>query len=183
MLRLGNLCGDFRRGMPLDALPAALQRGAGQHLALDQFTDRHPVHRRSRASLSQRFARWSGVLIDVFYDHFLASDWARWGDGRPLAVFTGELYQLLEEHRHLLPPQLRDAAPRMAAQDWLGAYASVEGIDLVLSRMSRRIRRTNPFDRGGEQLRRHYQELRTDFAEFFADALQFAASWGDPPDE
>ncbi|MEC7583514.1 MAG: ACP phosphodiesterase [Planctomycetota bacterium] len=182
MLRLGNLCGDFRRGMPLDALPAVLQRGAAQHLALDEFTDRHVIHRRSRARLAERFARWSGVLVDVFYDHFLASDWPRWGDGRPLPTFTGECYQLLEEHRALLPPQLQDAAPRMAAQDWLGAYASLEGIDRVLGRMSQRIRRANPVDQGGQQLRQHYDDLRTDFAEFFADALEFAASWGDSAD-
>ena len=182
MLRLGNLIGDFRRGMPLDALPATLRRGATQHLALDQFTDQHVSHRRSRARLTQPFARWSGVLVDVFYDHFLAIDWQRWGDGRPLATFTEELYQLLEEHRQLLPPQLRDAAPRMASQDWLGTYASLEGIDRVLSRMGQRIRRTNPVDRGGEQLRQHYDDLRADFEEFFPDALRFAASWDDSAD-
>lgn len=181
LLRLGNLLGDFRRGLDTQ-LCAPLRHGIAQHLELDRFTDAHAAFRRSRARLAPPFARLSGVLVDVFYDHFLARGWSRWGDGRPLRAFADEVYRDLREHRALLTPQLRAASPHMAAQDWLGSYASLAGVDAVLARMAARMRRPSPLHRGGGQLRAHYGALAADFETFFPAALLRAgALHGEPP--
>jgi acyl carrier protein phosphodiesterase len=175
--RLGNLLGDFVRGVDVAALPAPVRSGIEQHRAVDRFTDAHPRFRRSRARLPAALRRFSGVLADVFYDHFLARDWRRYGDGRPLGAFTADAYALLAAHAPLLPPRLRDAAPHMAREDWLGSYASIEGIELVLARMAARLRRPSPLGEGAAALRRHQDELGRDFAAFFPDLLAFAAAW------
>jgi acyl carrier protein phosphodiesterase len=175
-VRLGALLGDFARADEVERLPPRVRDGVLQHRALDRFTDAHPVFRRSRARIAAPLRRFAGVLIDVFYDHFLARDWQRFGDGRPLRAFTAAQYALLAEHRALLPAVLRDVAPAMQSEDWLASYAELAGIDLVLLRMSRRLRRDNPLASGGAELRAHYAELEGDFAAFFAEAERFAAA-------
>src|SRR6187549_190225 len=84
LLRLGNLSGDFVRGIDVTLLRPELQLGITQHRRIDAFVDAHPLVRRSRERLDAPFRRFAGVLVDVYYDHFLARDWAALGDGRPL---------------------------------------------------------------------------------------------------
>lgn len=176
LLRLGNLLGDFVRGVDVSALPLLVQEGIAQHRAIDRFTDSHPVFRQSRARLGAPLHRVSGVLVDVFYDHFLARHWQRWGDGRTLAEFTADVYRLLAGQRELLSPQLRAALPHMVAQDWLGSYGDLRSVDEALLRMAGRLRHRTPLAEGGAVLRAHYEALHGDFAVFFPEAMVHAQS-------
>jgi acyl carrier protein phosphodiesterase len=180
LLRLGNLLGDFVRGVDVSSLPPAVREGIAQHRAIDRFTDQHPRFCHSRARLGAPFARVSGVLVDVFYDHFLAREWQRWGDGRTLAQFTGDVYHLLAEQRELLSPQLRAALPHMVAQDWLGSYGDLDAVDLVLGRMARRLRHSTTLGEGGTALRANYDGLQGDFAAFFPEAIAHARTVWSP---
>jgi acyl carrier protein phosphodiesterase len=176
LLRLGHLCGDFARGADLGALPAAVRLGIDQHRLLDRFTDAHPAFQRSRERLGAPWRRFAGVLVDVFYDHFLARDWRRHGDGQPLRAFVDQGYALLVEHAPILPPRLAAALPHMLRDDWLGGYATLGGIDATLARMASRGARLAPLTRGGELLRQHRGALARDFARFFPELLAFAAA-------
>ncbi|MGE3171095.1 MAG: ACP phosphodiesterase [Planctomycetota bacterium] len=172
--RVGNLLGDFAAGLDLDALPDPVRRGVEQHRAVDRFTDAHPVFRRSRARVAPPLARWSGVLVDVFYDHFLARDWHLHGDGRPLDAFTQEVYAQLLQHRPLLPERLRAALPRMIDNDWLAISRTRDGVRLVLERLRRRLRRDAPLDDGVDDLTRHYDAFAADFEAFAPELRTFA---------
>lgn len=174
LLRLGNLAGDFVRGADLAALPAPLRQGIEQHRAIDRFTDAHPVFRRSRERIAPPLRRFGGVLVDVFYDHFLARRWDRFGTGAPLRAFADEVYGDLLAHERHLPPRLRGAAPHLRSQDWLGAYATIDGIAVTLARMSRRLRRENALGDGVRALREGYEELAGDFESFFPELLAHA---------
>ena len=180
LLRLGNLCGDFVRGVDLGSLHPELQRGIAQHRAIDAFADAHRLVRRSRERLDAGFGRFSGVLIDVFYDHFLARDWQLHGDGGTLVEFAEVVHSLLETHAALLPWRLQQAAPWMRRQAWLVSYAGVDGIDAVLQRMANRVQRTTPLGQGAGQLRAHYDELGRDFAAFWPELTAFAATLHEP---
>lgn len=172
LVRIGNLLGDFMQGVELAALPAPLRVGVEQHRALDRFTDAHPAFRRSRGRVPPRLRRFAGVLVDVFYDHFLARDWHRWGDGRPLPEFTAEVYRDLRQHAGLLPERLARAAPRMAQHDWLGSYGDLALVDVTLARMAGRLRRASPLAEGGAVLRANHAALADDFAAFFPAVLE-----------
>lgn len=175
LLRLGNLCGDFVRGVDLSTLPADLQRGIHQHRAIDRFVDGHPLVRRARGRLPAPFRRLSGVLVDVFFDHFLARDWAIHGDGSTLREFADGSYELLQRHVAVLPPRLSRAVPAMRREDWLASYAELAGIDAILQRMARRLSRPTGLELGGELLRADYTALGLDFAEFWPVLVAAAA--------
>ena len=175
LLRLGNLCGDFVRGVDLATLHPRLRQGVLQHRAIDRFVDAHPVVRASRARLEAPFTRFAGVLVDVFYDHFLACDWARLGSGGTLADYADAVHRDLERYASLLPDRLARAVPPMRTQHWFERYAEPDGIADILARMATRLGRETVLGRGHEQLRAHRDALGADFAVLWPELLAAAA--------
>ena len=73
-LLAGNMMADFVRGKQSQVFSPAVQQGIRLHRAIDAFTDQHPETRRASAYLREACGRYSGVFMDVIYDHFLARD-------------------------------------------------------------------------------------------------------------
>jgi acyl carrier protein phosphodiesterase len=176
LLRLGNLAGDFVAGVELATLPAELQRGIALHRAIDRFVDAHPVVVAAKARLVPPHRRFAGVLLDVWFDHFLARDWAQHGDGRPLPLFLADVHQDLRTHHALLPAPLQRVAPRFCAAGWLAGYASVDGIARVLGLMARRMSRPTPLADGAELLRADYTAVERDFKALWPELVAFSAA-------
>lgn len=168
--RLGNLLADLVRRRERDTMSAMFMRGVRQHQSIDAFTDTHPVVRRSCSRLGGTYSHATGILIDVFYDHFLAVDWEQYCD-HSLDEFTGRLYGDVRAHRIDLPAEARDALERIMADDLLGSYRGIDGIESALrklsARLTARVGRDFALDASVKELRENYGELRGDFAEFF----------------
>lgn len=171
---LGNLLGDFLRGLDKHALPPGVRRGIALHHEVDRFTDTHPVVVRARGRLDPRYGHLRRVLLDVFFDHFLARHWSRFRPDVALPEFTRRVYGVLRAHVELLPERLARMRPRMEAEDWLASYGDLERVDGALSGMARRLRRPRPFAEAGAELRARYAELEADFLEFYPRLAAFA---------
>lgn len=168
-----NLMGDFVRGRLGERFPPRVTAGIRLHRAVDAYTDRHPVHRHSRERLEPPFRRFAPILVDIYYDHFLARHFQRFHE-KPLEHFATGVYDALEQHRDLLPERLRRITPVWRRRDLLTAYADPAVIDEVLESLSGRLSRDNPVHRGGGPLREHYEGFEVDFLAFFPDLLAFA---------
>lgn len=174
--RLGGVIGDFVKG-PLPAgLPAEVAAGVALHRAIDTYADRHPAFQRSRARVSPERRRVAGIMIDMFYDHFLTVHWARF-HAEPLPQFTAGVYALMGEHQNLLPPRLITLYPYMRDDDWLASYRSATVIGHALDRMSARLTRTDLLTGSGVELLDSYEGYEADFLAFLPDAVAFAAGW------
>jgi acyl carrier protein phosphodiesterase len=175
-LRLGGMLGDFVKG-PLPAgLPPAVATGVRLHRRIDSFAETHPAFCRSRARVSPLRRRYAGIMVDLFYDHFLARDWSAFAE-RPLAEFAADTYALLAAHAALLPAPLAAMFPSMRGHDWLTSYRAIEATGRALDRIGeRRLRRANPLAGSIAELRAHYREFGDDFAAFIVDAEAFAAN-------
>jgi acyl carrier protein phosphodiesterase len=176
--RLGNLLADIVRGEELRRMSPAFQRGVHKHKQIDAFTDAHPVVKRSRARISTQFRRFSGVLVDVFYDHLLACDWDRYSP-IVLDAFTARFYADIEAHRIELPTSARVTLDRIIRHDLLGSYRRIEGVERSLRRvsayLSSRWQREFALEKGVADLVAHRAGFEADFAEFFPQ-LQAAAA-------
>ncbi len=172
---LGNLMGDFLKGVDTSGYPSGIHKGIQLHRRIDSYTDAHPVFGRSRRRLPPPYRRYAGVLVDVFYDHFLARDWHRYSPHEDLASFISRTYRLLSNPPAEPPPRLQRALPRMIREDWLGSYVTEAGVDLTLKRISGRVSRANPLPDGASQLAAHYNGLAMDFAEFYPDLIRHVA--------
>ena len=175
LVRIGNLAGDFVRGIDLSTLHPDLQRGICQHREIDAFVDAHKVTQRARARFQEPFRRFGGVALDVFFDHYLARDWRLYGDGRQLTEFVAEVHDSLATYRDLLPRDLQRLYERMAQNSWLTMYGTVDGIARVLRAMAQRSRRRLVLASIVSELQRNYDAFDADFAELWPELVGFAS--------
>jgi acyl carrier protein phosphodiesterase len=172
---LGSLLGDFVKG-PLDErYNEAITRAIALHRKIDTFTDAHPVVLQSKARISPPRRRYAGIMVDMFYDHFLAKNWREF-HGEPLGGFTAKIYSMLARQHAILPERLQRMAPFMAQGDWLGSYAEVRSIHTALDRMGQRLTRENRLLNSAEELVEHYAGLEADFRAFLPQVREFAKS-------
>lgn len=172
---IGALLGDFVKGPVADHHPPAVRAAIQLHRAIDRYTDEHPIVRASRALVSPARRRFAGVLVDVFYDHFLARDFARYS-ATPLEDFTQRVYEMLARQRETYPERMQRLLPRMVATDWLASYARLESVDAALNGIARRLRRfprAQVLTTAVEELEREYPRFRQHFHAFFPEVLRF----------
>ena len=170
---LGSLMGDFVKG-PLDGrYGSEITRAIAMHRKIDAFTDTHPVVLQSKSRMSTERRRYAGIMVDMFYDHFLARHWRDFHD-EPLAEFTGRVYRVLERYQPILPERLQRMAPMMVQWDWLGSYADIGSIYTALNRMGQRLKRENRLLNSADELVGNYTQLETDFRAFLPDVLRYA---------
>ncbi|MEO0514697.1 MAG: ACP phosphodiesterase [Planctomycetota bacterium] len=173
---IGNLLPDLHRGRLPDDLDPVVLEGVHRHRRVDVFTDSHPVFERSCARLRPRHGRYSGVLVDVIYDHVLSVNWTAYHP-EPLPEFIAGAYRQILGQRRLMPPRMRAIMVMMSREDWLSTYVTVEGIQHTLGRMSARLRER--FDREVDlasaviELRDQYDGFAQDFADFFPDLIDY----------
>lgn len=170
--RLGSLLGDFVRGFPWDdRYPEAVWQGIVEHRYVDSFTDRHPVWQCSRDLLPQEMRRYAGIIVDIFYDYFLHRHWSQFSPGQSLPDFVEEVHGQLREGLHWAPGEAVEAIEAMMEQGWLQEYASLDGIDLTLRRVSQRSPIVAPISNGIEILRDHLTAFEKHFLEFYPDLV------------
>lgn len=175
--RIGGLLGDFVKGYLPAGLPPALASGVALHRAIDSFADRHPAFAASRARISAARRRVGGVLVDLFYDHLLARDWADYVSVS-LADYCAGLYAALPGYHGVLPEPAWAVAQRMQANDWLTSYRDVAAVGRAIDTMAlHRLRRPNALAGGIEEFLADDQGFAADFRAFLPDALAFAARW------
>ena len=167
---LGNFLADFVKGSVEGRFPREVIEGIRHHRRADHFTDAHEVFGASRRLVSTPRRRYAGVIIDVVYDHFLATSWDQYCS-QGLDEFVGRVYENLGGHDVAMPHPVPIVIEKMVREDWLRSYRTVEGIDRTFQRISRRLRWENPLDTAIEELEQNYDLLQDHFHSFFPEVL------------
>jgi len=170
-LRLGSLLGDFLKGnleRYKNQYNPDIFAGFRLHQETDRFTDSHPIFLRSRRRIDSGYRRFSGIMVDIFYDHFLSRNWDLFFS-EPLPEFIDRVYRMLERNLDVIPPKLRGRVPVMIAENWLGSYGAIAGVELTLTRLSRRFKRRTNLATGTAELLGNYRDLEADFLSFFPE--------------
>lgn len=165
--------GDFVKGRLNGHFPSGIERGIVLHRRIDSFTGQNRHFLRSKRRLDASFGHYRGVLVDIFYDHFLAVHWDEFA-AVPLQPFLSGVRRIVREYEEILPERLSRIVPVIFAE-LLPSYLEVKGIDLALQRMSHRIARPNRLGEGGVELRRNYDGLCEDFREFLPELQEFVS--------
>ena len=164
--RVGNLLGDFARGVDAKSLSVGLQNGLANHRAVDAFTDRHPLVREAKKLFSSQRRRFAGVALDVLFDHYLIRHWSALGE-QELEGFTAALYRDLKRGRDLMPSPMQRVTGSIVEHDWFGSYASLDNVGHALDRVAARIRFPNRFAGVIEEIQEHDHQLEAVFLAFF----------------
>ncbi|MEL1240710.1 acyl carrier protein phosphodiesterase [Flavobacterium flavipallidum] len=174
-VKIGNFMADGIRGKQFEKYSPEIQKGILLHRAIDTYTDAHPIFRESTKRLHERYHHYAGVIVDIFYDHFLAKNWSNYSDEN-LEKYISRFYQSMHTHYNLLSERAQNILPYMEKQNWLLSYQSIDGIHEILSRMDRRTDNKSNMRFASEELQEYYEEFETEFSSFFEDIKSFCAS-------
>jgi acyl carrier protein phosphodiesterase len=164
--QLGSLMGDFVKGRVDESLHSDLRWGVILHRKVDTFTDAHPVVRRSKERIDPGLRRYAGILIDIFYDHFLAVGWREYSD-EALDSFSSGIYRLVRSRHGELPARMQRSMRYMVENRLLESYRKIDGVSRALAGIDTRLKRPAGLTRSVDDLERNYNALRGDFSEFF----------------
>jgi acyl carrier protein phosphodiesterase len=168
LIKIGNFMADGIRGKQFKNYPLEVQKGIVLHRAIDTFTDAHPVFRQSTKKLHSRYHHYAGVIVDIFYDHFLAKNWVNYSD-EDLGGYVAAFYQSLSDNTSILSEKTVMLMPYMIKQNWLVSYQTIEGIDKILTQMDSRTKNESKMRFASEELIKFYTEFEEDFTKFFED--------------
>lgn len=172
-ITLGNFIADSIRGRNYGHLPKRVQKGIILHRAIDTFTDAHPTVRQSSKKLHKNYSHYSRVIVDIFYDHFLAKNWKKYSE-QPLPQFVDNFYDLLEDNYLILPDGIQHMMPYMISDNWIVNYAHLNGISKVLHGMNRRTKNKSKMNFAIVDLETHYDAFETEFTSFFEELITFS---------
>jgi acyl carrier protein phosphodiesterase len=173
---IGNFIADAIKGRKYSHLPLEIQKGIIHHRAIDTFTDQHEIVRLSKSRLDGKYRHFKPVIIDIFYDHFLAKNWESYSN-ESLHVFSQNSYQLLTDHFEILPERTQYLLPFMKEQNWLYNYHSYEGISQILWGMNKRTKGISQMDLAKVDLLEKYAHFEQDFEAFFNELMLFSKEY------
>jgi len=174
---LGNLLGDFVKGNPETQFPASISQGVRLHRYVDSYTDHHNMVIQAKRLFPNGVRRFSGIALDVFWDHCLAKHWREY---HPFTLdqFCQEAQKQVEtESSYPLPERFVRVSCAMWQGRWLESYQHLDNIEFALHRMSSRNPRMERLRECFPYIERNYEQLNAIFSSFYPDVLTASKSF------
>ena len=170
-IKIGNFMADAIKGNKYEQYPTGIQIGIKLHRFIDSFTDSHLLYRKSKHRLHENFGHYSGVIMDIVYDHFLAKNWQLFSNIE-LEKYADNFYNLLQSNYDILAPKTQNQLPYMIKTNWLVCYQSLEGLELILFQMDYRTKNRVNMPAAMHEVKEFYLEIEQEFLAFFTDLQQ-----------
>ncbi|MFC6877180.1 ACP phosphodiesterase [Flavobacterium myungsuense] len=173
IIKIGNFMADGIRGNDYLKFPDEVIKGILLHRQIDTFTDLHPIYRKSKHRLHVKYGHYSGVIMDILYDHFLAKNWNEYSDEK-LEDYVKRFYKSLENNKVILSDKTKSIVPYMIDQNWLVSYASLAGIEKILYQMDCRTKHRANMHEAIVELQEFYFQFENEFTLFFEELREFS---------
>ena len=164
---------DFVKGAQKSVYVVSVQKGIELHRAIDSFTDEHPATQKAKLVFRPHYRLYSGPIMDILYDHFLAADEKEFTEAS-LFAFTNNVYKTLEEEVTHLPQRFVPVLSYMETENWLYHYRTPAGMERSLRGLVHRATYINDSAKAYELFLLHYDELKRCYEEFFPAVKQMA---------
>jgi acyl carrier protein phosphodiesterase len=173
-LLIGNFIGDYIKGKEYEKYPPAIQEGILLHRHIDYFTDTHAITKSAKKLIRERYGLYAGIVIDIFYDHFLSANWDRFSE-MPLKTYVRDRYRVLDSGFSMFPVGVKSWFPYFIKSNWLEAYTSFHGLVMVFKRMSYRTSLPDHSEYAVAQLEENYDLMNDYFDEFIMDLQTYVS--------
>lgn len=175
----GNLLGDFIAGADLDSLPQEVLLGLKNHKLVDKFTDAHPAITPLKQLMSKDRRRFTGIISDVVFDHFLIKHWHEFAQpDQGLREFVDDVYQQIHQVMPMMHERMQRSMQFMLDNDGLLVNDQLVGVGKTLDRLSRRIRFENKLGGGIEEVEKNYADFESAFLWLMPELIQAVESEG-----
>jgi acyl carrier protein phosphodiesterase len=173
-LILGNLLADSMTGslqsVKYEHFSPEIVLGMKMHREIDSYTDAHPVVRQSIHRLQPKYHKYSGVIIDMYYDHILAKNWNQYSN-TPIELYSAHVYQIFEENKKIIPFKMNKLVHSMTSRDWLSNYRFEENLKWAFAGLAKRAKFISNMEFAYDDLMEHYYEFTEEFKVFFPEII------------
>lgn len=170
-VKIGNFMGDYVKGKRYLNFREPLQKGILLHRSIDSFTDHHTIPKEVKKLLRPVYHKYSGIVVDIFYDHFLTINWTKFSQ-TPLEQFVEHFHLVLRNKFQILPASVQSFVPRMIERKRLLSYGDMEGVEKALTVMAQH---TSLPDKAGDAmniLSGRYELFSNNFFLFFPQLIE-----------
>ncbi|MBK7665911.1 MAG: DUF479 domain-containing protein [Sphingobacteriaceae bacterium] len=172
-ITVGNFIADHIKLADAGHLPPEIKQGVLLHRRIDYFTDTHPLFIKSKRNFYDGFERYSGVLVDIYYDYLLAKNFDKFSEVK-LDIFTKNIYSVLQNNTQHLPETSKGFLNYVLQNNTFYEYSKIEGIELVLKHLSYRINHGVFLNESVPLFLQHEKSIEEDFLIFFEDLIKDA---------
>jgi len=170
---IGNFITDFLKKKEEADYSGRVLEGIKLHRAIDTFTDSHPASLELRQLLRPNHGKYSAVVVDLVWDHFLSINWDKYS-GTQLESFNADVYAILEKRKAELPDKLKSRLDRMIETDVLMAYSSEARMLKALDWMDKRVKFPSNFVSAVDDINNHRDRIDDLFNSFFPELITVA---------
>lgn len=171
-LQIGNFIADGIRGKDYLNFPERVSQGIMLHRNIDTFTDQHPIFKQTKKHFQPKYGLYSGIIVDMVYDHFLAKNWNDFHDQK-LELFVDKFYNTLDFNYNILPQKNQLLLPIMKSENWLVSYKELEGLRNILSKMDNRLKNKSNMQNAIKDLTLNYTNIEQEFNLFFVHLIAY----------
>lgn len=172
----GALLGDYWRGALPPDMPPALALSVRLHRRIDAVTDRHPRVQAARARFAPGARRYSGIVLDVLYDHLLAQGWTRYSS-EALPAFADRAARAIAAEANWFSAAGGPVPQAAAFSALLLSYAAESGIERALRRTAQRLKQPQGLLVAASGWRERLPPLRQDIRPLLEDLRNAAVEF------
>ena len=172
LIKIGNFMADGIRSNDYLQFSTKIQKGVLLHRQIDTFTDAHPIYRKSKHRLHEKYGHYSGVIMDIVYDHFLAKNWSNYSDEK-LSDYVANFYKIMDNNYETLTEKSKGMLPYMKENNWLLSYATMAGLEMILFQMDYRTKHRANMHEAVVEVEKFYTEFEEEFTAFFEELRSF----------
>lgn len=171
-VKIGNFIGDYVKGKSFHIYPEEIKRGILLHRFIDSFTDKNTHTLDAKQLFASKYRKYSGIVIDIIYDHFLAANWSKYSD-ESLRNYIDNFHNTLLDNNDMLPAEVQEFVPKLIKNDRIYSYREISGIRSVLSTMAIYTSLPDHSDFAIDVLNENYEFLKQNFFLFFNDIIYY----------
>ncbi len=169
---IGNFIADNVKGKDIENYSETVKKGIKLHRKIDYYTDNHIAVKSSKKRLQNKYHKYSGVIVDIYYDHFLAANWYNYSNEN-INDFASRAYKIFYKNFLILPNKTKAFLPLMISSNWLVNYSKLEFLQRVFKRMAHNTSFDSGMENAVEDLKKDYSLYRLEFNVFFPDIIKF----------
>jgi len=171
-IKIGNFMGDYIKGKAFHIYPDKIKEGILLHRYIDSFTDSNKNTIEAKQLFTPKYRKYSGIIIDIIYDHFLAGNWEQFSSIH-LKDYIEDFHQLLYKYQEMMPSDVQEMFPRLIRNQRLHSYRKVEGIKDVFSTMAKYTSLPEHSEFAIITLQENYGYLKNLFFKFFKEIIYY----------
>ena len=165
-IALGNFMGDGVKGAIPEDYPLKIRVGLYLHRFIDYQSDTHPENLEMRISLREKYAKYAGVVQDMYHDHFLSKYWSDYHEV-PIDNHLKNFFTNTRASLDMLPHGQRSFYLGMEEGLWLTGYGTFGGLNRAFSGLSKRSVTAGIMEDGALFLSNHYEVFEQGFRQWY----------------